>query len=341
LLLALARRHEARLHAAEAKAAEAGMDARVLRPGKTVLRGKVLGEGTAPVVSVCITQVGRDYKVKSSPRHKWTEVSRQVEAQPFTLCLASGENVRVEPAGDAFLVDRLETEEQPLSHERKRVARLRPGERVYVEGVLVAPLATGAYRSTAGETAFTLRPVTGQRLLVSTEPLERRHEGHATLQTWWALALAACFAVVNLAAFGSFWRASFEGSIVSMHVDELRTWTVKGKRSSTPRYGVMVGGDKRKAEEVSHAAYVEAEALRDAAGGASMPFVVVRGDAGDTRFVGVRPTLNTGLCIVAWAVLTFAVVAYFASIQHRRPWYEREKVVDDGAGPLGSSDALV
>jgi hypothetical protein len=78
ILHALARMWAAMRMAKEAAAAEVGAESRVLRPGHTVLRGEVLGDGASPVVSIRIRQVGREYRVKNGVRHRWTEVDRQV-----------------------------------------------------------------------------------------------------------------------------------------------------------------------------------------------------------------------------------------------------------------------
>ena len=104
-----------------------------------MVHGEVLGEAGTPCVSIRIQQSGREYKVKSQLRHKWTEWNRLVEAKPFELRLASGATLRVEPGEDVLLVDWLGKEARPSANERVRVAELRPHERVFIEGELVPP----------------------------------------------------------------------------------------------------------------------------------------------------------------------------------------------------------
>jgi hypothetical protein len=338
LAFAFARRRDALLHAAAEVAAEAGADTRALRPGRTVLHGEVLGEMGALCVSVRIEQAGRVYQVKSGLRHKWTEVSRVVEARPFTLRLASGEDVEVLPDNDVLLVDWLGVEERANRSHRVRVAELRPRAKVYVEGELVPPPPGDAYRG--GRARFTMRAARGARLVVSVERLEERFQARARVHSIWTLGLAATLVLLHVVAFGWFWRASAFGDVQSAHVTDVRTWKTSSKGGPTIHYAVLatVDGDTapHAAYEVSANAYMEAQSM---APDAQVPFVVVSGT--EARAVGTRPTLAASLCIFVWALVALLPLGYWAWVAHRRPWYERTRIVDEGEGPLGGPDALV
>jgi hypothetical protein len=340
LATALLRRREAVLRAREALAAEAGADTRVLRTGKTVVHGEVLGEAGAPCVSIRIQQSGREYTVKSGKRHKWTEVERVVEAKPFTLRLASGATVHVEPDQDVLLVDWLGTEAHPQMTQRTRVAELRAHTHVFIDGELVAPPRGDAYRG--GDPTFTLRPRRDAPMLISVEPLEQRHLARARGHGKWALGLALAFVLANVVLFGSFWRASALGRVEMADVAKLHTWTTTNKGRSTNHYGVVASFGTAESStpvtEISWPAYQEANSAVVSDGHAQLPFFVIAGS--DTRWVGLRPTIHVFALIVTWMGLLILPVAYFLWVRHHRPWYERKKVVDDGDGPLGASDPL-
>ena len=341
LAMALIWRRAALLHAREALAAEAGADTRVLRPGKTVVRGEVLGDAATPCVSVRIHQSGSEYSAKSGQRHKWTEFERVVEAKPFPLKLASGATVRVEPDQGVLLVDWLGTEARPGMTQRTRVAELRPRTRVYVDGQLVPPPRGDAYRG--GDPTFTLRPRRDAPMVISVEPLEERHRAHARAHGQWAIGLLVAVVFVNVVLFGSFWRASALGSVQLAGVAKLSTWKTTSKGHTTIHYGVLPSfGPKApvvsEVAEVSSAAYQEASSANERGRPARLPFVVIAGS--ESRWVGLRPTIHLLVLIASWMALLLLPLGYFLWVRHHRPWYERKRVVDDGAGPLGASDQL-
>jgi hypothetical protein len=340
LATALVRRRDALLRAREALAAEAGADTRVLRPGKTVVHGEVLGDAQLPCVSIRIRQSGRNYTVKNGTRHKWTETGRVVEARPFPLKLATGATVQVEPDQGVLLVDWLGTEARPGTTERIRVAELRPPTRVYVEGELIPPPRTDAYRG--GDATFALRPRRDAPMLISVEPLEARHLARARRHGQWAIGLLVAVVFANVVLFGSFWRGSVMGSVQMADVAKLSTWKTTNKGRTTIHYGVLPSfgpqTTARQVTEVSAPAYQEASYAITEGGTAQLPFVVIQGS--ETRWVGLRPTIHVFVLVVSWMAALILPFAYLLWVRHHRPWYERKKVVDDGAGPLGASDQL-
>ena len=212
VLFAVTSWREAARRAREAILAEAGADTRALRPGKTVVHGEIVGEKGAPCVSVRIRQYGRDYKDRNQTRHKWTESARTVDAKPFTLRLGSGESIQVEPDPSVVLIEWLGKEERPCAVERTRVAEIHPGDRVYVEGELSPPLSAGAYRG--GETGFTMRRTKAEPMIISADPLEKRHVARARGHKRWAAGLFLGFLLVNGVLLRSFWRGTLSGVVV-------------------------------------------------------------------------------------------------------------------------------
>ena len=339
LAFALANVRAARIRAWEARKAEDGGKAATLRPGKVVLTGKVMGAPGTAVVTITIWQSGREYTVKNGRRHKWTEINREVDARPFTLELETGEEVLVEPGKDVFLVDYLGTLERPAAHERTRVAVLRPGETVHVEGRLVAPPRSGPYR--AGGTPFTLRAAPGERLLISVEHLQQRHLDRAEFHRKWVIGLTAAIAALHVGLFAPYWAESILGHVEELPVQETHTWTTTNKGHQTPHYGIRVTPSTAAGailEEVSAHAFTEIYAAKGKRE-IQVPIIVVPGFV----FIGLgeRPTLNGFACVLPWFAVLGIIIGYFATARHVRPWYEREKVIDDGEGPLGQPDSLV
>ena len=338
---AVLRWRAARARVREAVLAEVGADTRVLRPGKTVVHGEVLSDDGAPCVSIRIRQTGREYKLKDGLHHKWTERDRAVETRPFTLRLASGATVRVLPGDDVLLVDWLGTEARPHMDERTRVAELRPHARVYVEGELVPPERADAYRG--GATTFTLRPRRGARMIVSVDPLEERHQAHARTEATCAAGFFATFLLVHLVFLASFWQAALFAKLEMAEVVSLPTWTTSSKHGPIRHYGVAAKFDEPAApahrDEISVAAYQEAQRSGVAGEKATIPFLVVPGSG--ARWVGSSPSIAVLACVVAWASLFLGPLLYAVWLRHTEPWYERKRIVDEGKGPLGSADQLV
>jgi hypothetical protein len=339
VLSALAARKQIR-HALDV---ETGASRRELRPGMTVVRGVVQGDlESPPVVRVQIQQQGRQYTVKSGVRHKWTETSREVEARPFSLRLDSGAVIHVEPGEQVFLVDDLFVVPHDHTIGRSRVAELRVGANVYVEGVLFPPAQSGgAYRG--GEAAFTMRPRSGSSLLISREPLEKRHQLRASVHTKWAVGLAVALVFVDWLCLGSYFRGLVTGRIEEGRITDVVTWTVSGKHGPVRHWGVVaaIGAEAQPSGrvEVSPAEYTEAKAMKDRGVVPTAPFVVVPGS--DKVWIGQEATAPAFAGILLFMAAFGVPFAYFVYTMHHRPWYERKKVIDDGAGPLGATDALV
>jgi len=339
-LIALVRTRAAAGLARAALAAERGAESGALRRGRAVVRGEALGPAGTPLVRVRIRQVGRERQEKQGVYHTWTEVSRSVEAAPFMLRLASGERVRVEPGDNVFLVGQLTTGERPSEAERFRVADLAPGTHVYVEGVLLPPIAGGAYRD--AEPASTLRPAGGGPMLISVDPPERRHELRAGLERAWARRLAIACLLVNLTAFGAFWLGWLDGRVEACAVVHTRAWTTRSKSGTARHLGVTAecpGAKGSDADvEVSAMAFAEVASPAIPPGEATLPFLVVPNTG--LAWVGLRPNLGIGAVVFGWAAMLVAPLLYAWNVRHSRPWYEREVVVEEGRGPLGAPDAL-
>jgi hypothetical protein len=336
--IALARMRAAAVLARDAARAEAGAEARPLRPGHVVVRGEVEGDPETAVVTVRIRQNGREYPTKGGVRHQWTEVGRQVAVQPFQLRLASGDSVSVDPGRDVVLIDGLQVERE-TDDRRTRVAMLRGGQSVFAEGQLTLIPAGGAYR--AGAATLALGRSAGAPVLLSTEPLELRHQLRASVQRSAAIWLVVTALLVNAGVYGAYWVGTLAGTVESIRVADVRAWTSVSKGNATDHYGVLVPleGSSPVRVEVSREAYVEASAARARGEDAWIPFMRLPWGLG--KHLGERPTLHFVAVALSWLLIPLLPLTYIARMRHARPWYDRPRVVDDGDGSLGGQDTLV
>lgn len=165
---------------------------------RCVARGVVVPapdeEPDAPAVRVAIEQ-----RRESGAAHLWTETSREITARPFHLTLASGEPLRVVPDEHVLLASPLD----PAAHDwrvvRQRVAEVRPGDEVFVSGVLSrepTPFAeTGGYRG--GAMMHVLRRAPREPMVISTRSPAERFRRTAAHHAVTAAALAISLAAVH------------------------------------------------------------------------------------------------------------------------------------------------
>ena len=113
-----------------------------LRPGRvTVVCGEVVPlKGDTAAVRVEIDQEGSETCHKHQYTHRWTETRRRASVRPFSLRLASGELLGVEPGEDVFLIDKLDRITRHGMWSRTVTAELTAGERVHAVGVIAERL---------------------------------------------------------------------------------------------------------------------------------------------------------------------------------------------------------
>jgi hypothetical protein len=348
---------EARRRARAAKVAETVAEKRELAPGYAIVHGQVETGDALPAVSVRIRQAGREYTVKNEPRHVWTEISREVDARPFSLLLASGERVKVLPGENVLLVDLLgigpivieRTESLPglnagtkatqmlTTPVRTRTAELTSRDFAYACGRLVPPSSAVAYRTT--EEGFTLHPPSRGKMLLSAEPLEERFQRRARFHVRWVMGCVAAVLFTNVVVFGSYWLGFFWGRPVAAKTTNARTWTTSGKSGKVQHYGVDatvtldgVGFDVT--SETSREFYIVADTARARGASVPIPFVVM--PLGRAPRIGTEVTVSSGALAFSLALLSLVALVYFAHVQGTQPWYERKKLIDLEKGPLGA-----
>ncbi|MBW2527486.1 MAG: hypothetical protein JRI23_25110 [Deltaproteobacteria bacterium] len=180
-------------------AADRAKDAKTLdRLGEQIVYGEVTAiDGADEAVLFVVEQDGTYHEGAVD----WLESARRTTVHPFTLELASGQRLRVEPDDAARLIDGLDEVEVTGEGQRERRARLTVGQRVYVSGQLTRGVDPGAgYRG--GKDRLVLRPPSRGRMLISFgtqhQPFERRARSART----WIIVFAAY--LVTLSWFHNF-----------------------------------------------------------------------------------------------------------------------------------------
>jgi hypothetical protein len=327
-------------HVRRALAVEASARARDLRPGPTIVHGVVTENLEAPpAADVPIRPTASRHAGPREEQDAWTETSREVKLRPFAMRHDGGAVIRVEPGEEALLADDLSLTADTHLVGLTRVAEMRVGASVYVDGILVPPApGDGAYRG--GEASFTMQPPARGCVRVSREPRDRPHEVRARIHGKWAVGLTAALVFIDGVCFGSYFRGRAMGYVEEGRVTDVSTWTTTEKHGFPRRWGPVdhwgvsaVIGDRAQPSgrvEVSEAAYREATAVRAQGGVATLPFVVVAGS--HTLWVGQEPTaplllselLPTFLFVAGFLVPLF----YAASVKRARPGFMRSAVIE-------------
>lgn len=332
-LVRRALRHRA--WAAEARAAMTQAQGRALQPGVHVLAGRVQTEGDLPAIRVRIREVGREWRTKNGLRHRWSEVHRDVDAQPFELITSAG-TVRVEPDATVKLVDTMATVRRPGQQMREREASLDPGEHVFVSGLVQKRRrGEGAFRGGDAAT-WVMRAPEGGALVCSTEPLSEPHERWYRFHRSAAL-LAAIPALVLLAflALGYFPLALggvvVEGEVV--HLEHRVNQTRNRRYESFVVEAVATLPDGRRVEledRLRRKAWTQLEL------GDRLPFVVLPSRP-EVHQVERRPGIHVSVPLLATFVAFGSGLGFAVARRRRRAWWEQDKVVTEGSGPLEAS----
>lgn len=318
--------------AEEARAVMTRAKARELRAGVHVLAGRVHTSDGQPAIRVRIHEGGREWRTKNGMRHRWTEVSRDVEARPFDLITSAG-TVRVEPDASVKLVDLMATVRRPANDVREREASLDPGEEVFVSGLVRRVRGgEGAYRGGDGP-SWVMRAAPGGTLVCSTEPLSEPHDRWAAFYRRAVLAAGAVGVFVVGFLSVAYFPLVLSGVVVEARVVELQHRVVRGRRSTAHHYEVTAdvalpdGRTATLVDDVRPGAWARLHL------GDVLPFVVVPA-APALHQIGRRPGLPEPAPVAGAALLVLGGVLFAATWRRRRAWWEQDKVVTHGRGPL-------
>lgn len=307
-------------------------------PGLRTLAGVVVADAEHnPPLRVTITQTGTERQARYGRYVRWAETERAVRQKPFLLQRGDGETVRVEPGEALHLVATLQPPTRgPYRVERTRVAEVGAGRAVWVRGMVARVAGLSAYRARSLDgAAWLLTPPDPLPLLVSDEPPPRRFVRRGWYFAAWTLVLALGFGALHGAVFADWHALRLRGQVVSARIVGQDTVVRNTRRGPVTHYFVY-----------AESAALPGVVLRDAVSFGtwetartdptfSAPFTV------DPRHpqraqIGAR-TPGVGRAQAMLAVLGAIVLAAGQALGYRtrRPWHERDRLVEDQRGTLG------
>jgi hypothetical protein len=173
-----------------------------------------------------------------------------------------------------------------------------------------------------------------ERMLISTEPLARRHQRRSGAHGLMAIALGSALLLTNTAVFGSAILVDVAGEVVETRVLAKSIWYTSGKGGPVTHYGLRAsyadpatGRDVEVADEVSFAAHTAA------ASGRAIPFrVVLRSPSYCTVGTGASFSVVYAMLVVMAAVgLLFL---YWKKVRGADEWYDQAILEEHGSGHL-------
>ncbi len=320
------RRSRRREDVANSESASVRDPHRPLVEGEVVLAGVVAHLPDQNVaVRVEITQSGTESESSGRWSHQWHEVDRKVKVAPFTLVLADGTMVRVEPPPTVDLVDALDGPAKTSMSGRVLSAELVPDERVHARGWLEReshlPSFDAGYREESW--CWVLRPSRGRMLLSSDTMgagLRQRARFHR-FYAWLAIAMLAGF---HLSLVGFYQRALGEVEPATVSDHAIKTST-NSDNEVTREHQVTLQTDsgRRGRYTIEPADYALAEV------GTKLAVLC----SSDGMALGNRPTMASSQVFYGLGAVGFLLILYARRRKSTRPWFRRA-VNNKGTGRL-------
>ena len=296
-----------------------------LRDGPAVVVGRVETDA-GNAITVTITQRKRVEKGKNNHTSVyWEEKRREVDARPFRVRTEEGGVVEVIPDERVHLRDAMEEPEYVDDTTRRRFVRLRPGERVWVSGVLSGARdarSEGAYRE-ARQAPVMKRGF--WRMVVCTEPPGAYFAQRAALHREWFQGVLVTLAVLHGTLMADVTLQILSGRTVTLDITRTTTWREWVKPKNSPgrwvrHCGVWARGVRDRADQ-EYEVRCEFHACAEQGRCRTLPTqrALLTGEL--LRDVGRGPTLHNVqagiVSVVGWIVL----LAYLWSLGSSRPWY--------------------
>ncbi len=307
-----------------------------LRNGEMVIFGKVETDDGQPGIVVQVDQQGKEWYHKGTWNHSWNEVSRSIRSRPFLLRTANGELIRVEPSQNVKIHDTLSKTVRHNDTQRSRLAEVSHGEEIHIYGTVAGvtgAIQQGAYRD-PGSIPVMTAPRFGAMRISSEQPGEsadkrmRFHRG-------WAVVLAIWLVFSLTVVHGNFVTLSLDGDVVMVVPQATRQWRewIKPKNSAgywRYHYDVRGTADGDTFEdEVGFSLYSQIN------GGTVSKIPFLRSSLRpDVMQYGSEPMTNEGVSILSVIVALCLLSSYPLSVRASRPWYDKKKFNEGGAGRL-------
>lgn len=306
----------------------------VLLPGVAQPLDDTHAASTA-LIELSIHQQGSQHQSKQGPFIRWSETSRALVDRAFLLVTESGAEVRVEPGARIELVDRLEKPVRQLGTTRLRIARIVPGERIWVRGVLAVARSRsdGPYRG-GDDGRAVLHPPVGGVLFVSSEPVENELRSLARFHFAFALLFAVLLALSQAWWFRGYHQLRSRGVLAHAAVTDHRKWQTHSKSPTYTHYGCTLEFDCPTGRAI-----VDEETNDDIYFGladeSEVPIVYLPSDPALCLVGGIAEigTTHTRVIVAGGAMFAACFVYLWAAIA-RRPWWRRRKLVETEKGEL-------
>jgi hypothetical protein len=308
-------------------------------PGLRTLAGVVISDAEHnPPLRVTITQTGTERQARYGRYVRWAETERTVRQEAFLLQRGDGETVRVEPGEALHLVATLQPPTRgPYRVERTRVAAVGAGRQVWVRGMVERVAGLPAYRARSLDgAAWLLKPADTLPLLVSDEPPPQRFVRRAWYFAAWTLVLALGFGALHGAVFANWHALRLRGQVVQARIVGHDTVVRSTRRGPVTHY--FVSADDACVARRRAPRRGELRHLGDRAAPTrtfSAPFTVDPHHPQRAQ-IGAR-TLGVDRAQALLSVLCAIILAAGQALGYRarRPWHERDRLVEDQPGTLG------
>jgi len=254
---------------------------------------------------------------KGSPYWVWTEKQRTTRVVPFELLPEHGPPIHVEPGESPVVVDELTTTVIKADHKRVREAKIKNGQRIFVEGTLRGGAQVHmAYRG--GEERCTLEPERGGSLLIATDAALQRFDGRIRLLQYTALAGAAVWlSIIAVAVFPWLSVIGF-GVHEAGVVDSVRAQSTKGNMAY---HAVVITPNGDTFDD-----YIDSGSYKILRDQPNQKVPTCHSFYPYATYLGPKPWIDPVNGIFLWMPLPFLVWFTFWAFRSKRPWYEGAKL---------------
>jgi hypothetical protein len=260
---------------------------------------------------------------KGSPYWVWTEKQRTTRVVPFELLPEQGPPIHVEPGDSPVIVDELTTQVVMADKKRVREAKIRNGQRIFVEGTLRGGAQVSmAYRG--GDERSTLEPEEGGSLLIATDAALQRFDARIRLLQHTALAGAAVWLSILAVAILPWLSVVCFGVHEAGVVDSVRAQSTKGGMAY---HAIVVTPNGDTFDD-----YIDSKSYSALKDKPKQKVPTCRSFYPYATYLGPKPWIDPLNGIFLWMPLPFLVWFTWWAFRSKRPWYEGARLDEQCEG---------
>jgi len=173
-----------------------------------------------------------------------------------------------------------------------------------------------------------------ERMLVSTEPLDKRYLRQANVHRLFVGFFALAFTLAGL-ALGPTLVTDLFGTVGEARIVDARHWTTKSKSTVNHHYAATVRYRTSKGTDVDLTYDVPVEIYY---GWAEKRFdrvaVIIAFDSQTFSNLGSRARLDGGTGVFGLICTAIVLAFYVYMLRNAREWYDKRRVVTTGTGPI-------